>query len=212
MDKEPVTVNEALSSSERGKWKKAMEIEMKSIQENDVWDLVELPKHRKAIGNKWVFNKCNIGVDGSVERYKARLVAQGFSQRYCLDYDETFCLVVRFNLLQTLISLAVQNGLKLHQMVVTAAFLNGDLKEEVCMNQPEGFIEDGKEHLVSKLKHSLYGLKQSPRCWNSLLDMQMKKLHLVQSKFIVIMYLFFNGRKDPHNQCLCRRYCTCWKQ
>ena len=196
MDKEPVTVNEALSSSERGKWKKAMEIEIKSIQENDVWDLVELPKHRKAIGNKWVFNKRNIGVDGSVERYKARLVAQGFSQRYCLDYDETFCPVVRFNLLLTLISLAAQNGLKLHQMVVTAAFLNGDLKEEVCMNQPEGFIEDGKEHLVCKLKHSLYGLKQSPRRWNSVLDMQKKKLHLVQSNSDHVFILQWEERSS----------------
>ena len=170
MDKEPVTVNEALSSSERRKWKKAMEMEMKSIQENDVWDLVELPKHRKAIGSKWVF-KHKIGVDGSVERYKACLVAQGFSQRYGVDYDEIFCPVVRFESLQTLISLAVQNGLKLHQMDVTAAFLNGDLKEEVYMNQPEGFIEEGKEeHLVCKLKHSLYGLKQSQRCWNSVRD------------------------------------------
>ena len=111
----------------------------------------------------------------------ARLVAQGFSKQYCLDYDETFCPVVRFESLRTVIAFAVQNNLHLHQMDFMSAFLNGNLKEEVYMKQPEGFVEKQKEHLVCKVKHSLYGLKQSPRCWNSVLDVQLKRMGFEQS-------------------------------
>ena len=86
-----------------------------------------------------------------MERYKARLVAQGFSQKFGTNYDETFCPVVRMESLRTLIALAIQNGLKLHQIDVTTAFLNGELKDEVFMKQPEGFIVKGQKHLVCRL-------------------------------------------------------------
>lgn len=121
--------------------------EMSSLQENDVWDLVELPQGRKAIGSKWVFKK-KMGADGTIERYKARLVAQGYAQRYGMDYDETFCPVVRQESLRVLIALSVKNGLKVHQVDVTMAFLNGSLQqEEVLMRQPEGFEVEGKKNL-----------------------------------------------------------------
>ena len=97
-----------------------MKREMQSLYTHNVWDLVELPKDRKAIGSKWVF-KLKVNADGLVECYKARLVAQGYSQKFGLDYDETFCPVVRFELVRTVIALAVQHGLKLHQMDVTTA-------------------------------------------------------------------------------------------
>ena len=129
-----------------------------SLRKNDVWELVELPEDRKAVGSKWVF-KLKTDADGSVEWHKARLVARGFSQKHGLDYDETFSPVIRFESLRTVIALAVQNGLKLHQMDVTTAFLNGELEEEVFMHQPEGFVTKGQEHLVCKLKQSIYGLK-----------------------------------------------------
>ena len=179
-EKEPTTVREALESSERNEWHTAMEKEMESILSNNVWDLVELPSGKRLVGNKWVFKR-KLKPDGSVERYKARLVAQGFTQKQGQDYDETFSPVIRFESLRTLIALAVQKGLRLHQMDVTAAFLNGDLKEEVYMKQPEGFIKEGKEHLVCRLKHSLYGLKQSSRCWNFALDSQLKEMGYTQS-------------------------------
>ena len=140
-------MNEALNSSEKNEWRQAMEEEVKSMQKNDVWKLVEPPQDRQVIGSKWVFKR-KIDSDGSVERYKARLVAQGFTQKPGLDYDETFCPVVRFESLRTLAAMAVQDGLILHQMDVTSAFLNGTLSEEVYMKQPEGFIEKGKENLV----------------------------------------------------------------
>ena len=84
---EPKSIKEAISSPEKSQWEKAMK---QSLRENEVWDLVKLPKGRKAIGSKWVY-KVKTGADGLIERYKARLVAQGFSQKYGDDYDETLC-------------------------------------------------------------------------------------------------------------------------
>ncbi len=108
---------------------------------------------------------------GQVERYKARLVAQGFTQVKGADYDETFSPVARLESLRTLVAVSVKKGLQLYQVDITTAFLNGVLQEEVYMSQLEGFVSEGQEHLVCyRLKHSLYGLKQSPRCWNSILD------------------------------------------
>ena len=152
-----------------------MENKMKSLNENDVWNLVELPKDRKAVGSKWVF-KFKVNANESIERYKTRLVAQGFSQKFGLDYDETFCPVVRFESVRTIIGLAVQNGLKMHQLDIATAFLNGKLEEEIFMKQPEGFAAKGQEHLVCKLNRNIYGLKQSPRCWNSVLDDHLNKI------------------------------------
>ena len=149
--KEPATVREALASPEKSKWMNAMEKEMQSLRKNDVWELVELPKDRRAVGSKWVF-KLKTDADGAIECHKARLVAQGFSQKHGLDYDETFSPIIRFESLRTVVALAVQNGLKLHQMDVTTVFLSGDLEEEVYMHQPEGFVTKGQEHLVCKLK------------------------------------------------------------
>ena len=93
---EPKTARQALASPDEAKWMAAMEKEIKSLCVNDVWDLVELPNDRKAVGSKWVF-KLKTNAEGSVERYKARLVAQGFSQKFGVDYDETFCPVVRLS-------------------------------------------------------------------------------------------------------------------
>ena len=125
-------MEEALASPDKAKWQNAMSMEIESLHVNDVWDLVELPKDWKAVGSKWVF-KFKVDAEGSVERHKARLVAQGFSQKFGVDYEQRFCPVVRFESFWTMIALAVQNGLKLHQMDVTTAFLNGELEEEVYM-------------------------------------------------------------------------------
>ena len=126
--------------------------------------------------------------DGKIERYKARLEAQGFSQRFGSDYDETFSPVVRLESVCTLIGLSVHYQLQLHQLDVTTAFLNGQLKEEVYMTQPEGFVQLGKEHLVCRLRKSIYGLKQSPRCWNTALDAHLKQLGFVQTESDLCIY------------------------
>ncbi len=103
-----------------------MEREMESLRENEVWELVKLPLNKKVVGSKWVF-KIKMNDNGKVNRYKARLVAQGNSQTKGMDYDETFSPVVRMESLQTIVSLAACNGLELHQLDVTTAFLNGKL-------------------------------------------------------------------------------------
>ena len=114
-----------------------------------VWELVDFPKGRKAVGSNRVF-KIKTDAKGSVERFKARLVAEGFSRKPGIDYGETFSPVARFESIGTVIALGMQNDLKLHQVGATTAFLNGDLKDEVYMKQPEGFVVNSQEHLVCK--------------------------------------------------------------
>jgi hypothetical protein len=157
-----------------------MQAEMDSLRDHNVWELVELPEGRKPVGSKWVF-KLKTNSDGSVERCKARLVTQGYSQKEGFNYDETFSPVVQPESVCSVIALACKEGLKLHQMDITTAFLSGDLEETIYMNQAEGFVAEGEEHLVCRLKKSLYGLKQSPRCWNRALDTQLKTMGFKQS-------------------------------
>ena len=114
-----------------------------------------------------------------MKQHKPRLVAQGFLQKHGVGYDETFCPAVRFESVRTVITLAAKHDLKLHQLDITTAFLNSELNEDIYMKQPEGFEVKGKEHLVCKLNRSLYGLKQSPRCWNEALNSQLK-MHFKQ--------------------------------
>ena len=188
---EPQTVKEALESEEKEEWLNAMKSEMKSLKKNCVWTLQSLPEGRNAVGCKWVF-KIKLDAEGKVERYKARLVAQGFTQRYGIDYDETFSPVVRFESIRSLLAIASQHELIVHQMDVKTAFLNGELKEEIFMKQPEGFVEGGKKMLVCKLLRSLYGLKQSARCWNAELDGQLRKMNFTQTDSDPCVYIRYS--------------------
>ena len=176
----PVSYQEATTRPDKRKWETAMETEMTSLRENHVWDLVKLPVGKKTVGSKWVY-KVKTGADGSVQRYKARLVAQGFTQQYGIDFDETFCPVVRQESLRLLMALSVRYGLSIHQVDMTIAFLNGTLEDEVYMQQPKGFECPGKEEFVCKLIKSIYGLKQSPCCWNSTLDAFLKEMKFTQT-------------------------------
>ncbi len=133
-DPELATVKQALESPQKARWKEAMETEMHSLQSNNVWELVELPEGRKAVGSRWVF-KVKRNEHGKVERYKARLVAQGFTRVKGADYDETFSPVARLESLRTLVAV----GLQLYQVDITTAFLNGVLQEEVYI-EPAGRI------------------------------------------------------------------------
>lgn len=166
---DPTTLKEALNGPLAEKWKTAMESELGSLTENEVWSLTNLPPGKNTVGSKWVFKR-KLGADGSVTRFKARLVARGFSQQQGRDYDETFSPVVRGESIRALLALATREDMVLHQMDVQTAFLNGTLDEEVYMQQPEGYEEEGREQQVCRLHKSIYGLKQSPRCWNHVLD------------------------------------------
>ncbi|CAI7752150.1 unnamed protein product [Closterium sp. NIES-53] len=162
MPGEPATLKEALESCDAEEWKKAMESELKSIEENGTWELVELPEGRKAITSKWLF-KIKSDADGKIERYKSRLVAKGYQQKEKVDYKELFAPVVKPTTLRTLPAGAAIKGWVVKQMDVTTAFLNGILEEEIFMAQREGF-DDGSGRVL-KLKKALYGLKQAPRQW-----------------------------------------------
>ena len=192
---EPVSVTEVKSSPDKLKWERAMEAEMKSLQTNKVWELVELPPNKKVIGSKWIFKR-KMNADGTLERYKARLVAQGCTQIFGLDYEETFSPVVRFESIRCLLAMATQHKLCLHQMDVSTAFLHGELSEEVYLKQPEGFVESGKENLVCRLKRSIYGLKQSPRCWNHTLDSKLKEMGFEQTASDPCLYVHANSERE----------------
>jgi hypothetical protein len=140
--------------------------EISSIEENETWSLVDPPTDQRPIGLKWVF-KLKKDAAGKVVKHKARLVAKGYVQRIGVDFDEVFAPVARLDSVRLLLALAAQQGWSAHHMDVKSAFLNGILEEEVYVVQPPGFIVDGQEHRVYKLKKALYGLRQAPRDWNT---------------------------------------------
>jgi len=158
---EPRDVGHALSDSN---WVNAMHEELENFARNQVWVLVDPPPSCKPIGTKWVF-KNKQGEDGHVVRNKARLVAQGFSQKEGIDYGETFAPVARLEAIRILLAFAASRGYKLYQMDVKSAFLNGFIEEEVYVKQPPGFEHPNFPDRVFKLQKALYGLKQAPRAW-----------------------------------------------
>ncbi|WKA11053.1 hypothetical protein VitviT2T_028588 [Vitis vinifera] len=135
-----------------------MKDEMNSMANNQVWDLVELPKGAKVIGCKWVFKTKRDSL-GNIKIYKARLVAKGFTLQEGIDYHDTFSLVSKKDSFRIIMALVARFDMELHQMDVKTTFLNGDLEEEVYMKQLEGFITNGNNHIVYKLNKSIYGLK-----------------------------------------------------
>ncbi|KAK4279046.1 hypothetical protein QN277_016809 [Acacia crassicarpa] len=151
-----------MGSPEAPFWEEAINSETESIMSNHTWELVDLPPANKPLGPKWIFKK-KMKVDGTIDKYKARLVVKGYRQREGLDYFDTYSPVTRITSIRMLIALAALNGLELHQMDVKTAFLNGELEEEIYLEQPEGFVVSGQERKVCRLIKSLYGLKQAPK-------------------------------------------------
>ena len=136
---------------------------------NQVWDLVKAPKGIKPVGCKWVYKRKR-EIDGKFETFKVRLVAKGYTQKEGIDYEETFSSIAMLKFIIILLSMAAHYDYKIWQMDVKTAFLNGNLDEEIYMMQPEGFIAKNQEHMVCKLKRSIYGLKQAFRSWNIRFD------------------------------------------
>lgn len=176
----PQSYKEAIISADSENWKKAMSEEMNSLRENETFTLTTLPEGRRSVGGRWVFT-IKEGSDGS-QSYKARYVAKGYSQIEGIDYKETFAPTANITSIRSLMQIAVQHDLILHQMDVKTAYLNAPIDCEIYMEQAEGFEVTGKEsRLVYKLNKSLYGLKQSGRNWNSLLHSYLQANKFAQS-------------------------------
>ncbi|KAL0423210.1 UNVERIFIED_CONTAM: Retrovirus-related Pol polyprotein from transposon TNT 1-94 [Sesamum radiatum] len=144
VDEDPKIYVEAITSIDSRFWKEAIKNELDSIMTNHTWDLVDLPVGSKPIKCKWIFKK-KIKPDGSIDKFKARLVVVGYTQKKGIDYFDTYSPVTKIATITALIALSAINDLMIHQMDVKTAFLNGDLEEEIYMEQPEGFVVPGLE-------------------------------------------------------------------
>ncbi|KAH9736282.1 hypothetical protein KPL71_018042 [Citrus sinensis] len=169
LENESQSFKEAVTSAEGTLWKEAINSEVESILQKHTWELVYLPLGCKPLGYKWIFKR-KMKADGSIDKYKARLVIKGYSQREGFDYFDTYSPVTRINSIRMIIAVAALRNLEIHQMDVKTTFLNEDLDEEIYMEQPEGFITPGQEKKVCKLVKSLYGLKQAPKQWHEKFD------------------------------------------
>ena len=157
-NKEPKDIKEAIQEPD---WIIAMQNELNELE---IWDLVETPLDRTIIGTKWVFrNKLN--EDGEIISNKARLVAQGYNQEEGIDYNETFAPIARLESIRIMLAFASCMNIKLYQMDVKCAFLNGYLQEKVYVKQPPGFENPNLPNHIFKLNKALYGLKQAQRAW-----------------------------------------------
>eukprot|EP00253_Pinus_taeda_P018443 PITA_18443 len=142
-----------------------MDDELEQIENYNTWELVQRQKDKNVIGTKWIFKE-KLNENGEVFRHKARLICKGYAQQEGIDFEETFALVARFDAIRMFLALSSSNKFKVFQMDVKCPFLNGDLEEEVYIEQLDGFILGNDPKLVCRLKKALYGLKQAPRACN----------------------------------------------
>lgn len=170
-----------LQASKDSKWVAAMENEIQALKSTGTWQLVPYNPNQNVVGCKWIF-RIKYRADGTIDRYKARLVAQGFHQRAGIDYSETFSPVAKPITIRVILSLAVQLNWPISQLDVSNAFLHGHLTEEVFMAQPPGFQDPSRPTHVCKLQKSLYGLKQAPRAWYAELHQCLLSLGFITSR------------------------------
>ena len=175
---EPRTISEAWNGEHSIHWQEATDDEYSSLISNNTWELVPLPKSKMAVGCRRIF-KVKRKADGSRDRYKAHLVAQGFTQEQGIDYQEVFSPVVRYTAIKSLLALGNALDLEIHQMDVKTAFLQYELDSEIYMKQPPGYADKNKPNYVCKLRKSIYGLNQAARCWNTAINK-----HLLQNDYI----------------------------
>ena len=180
---EPHTYREA---STNPLWQIALKEELDALSKNHTWDLVALPPRKSVVGCKWIY-KIKTRSDGSIECYKARLVAKSFIQEYEIDYEETFTPIARISSVHALLAVAAASKWDLFQMDVKNAFLNGDLSEEVYMQPSPGLsVESNK---VCHLRRALYGLKQAPRAWFAKFSSTISRLGYMDSHYDFALFL-----------------------
>jgi hypothetical protein len=168
-------------------WRAAMQSEMDAVEKNRTWELADLPRGHNTITLKWVF-KLKRDKAGAIVKHKARLVARSFVQQEGIDFDDTYASVARMESVQILFALAAQEGWCVHHMDVKLVFLNDNLKEEVYVHQPPGFVIPGKEGKVLCPRKVLYSLRQAPMAWNAKLDSMLKGMCFRQSPHEAVIY------------------------
>ncbi|GJV38915.1 putative ribonuclease H-like domain-containing protein [Tanacetum coccineum] len=163
---EPKTYKDALTQS---CWIEAMQEELNEFERLGVWELVPRPDKVMVITLKWIY-KVKLDELGGILKNKARLVARGYRQEEGIDFEESFAPVARLEAIRIFLAFAAHMNMVVYQMDVKTAFLNGNLREEVYVSQPDGFVDKDKPNHVYKLKKALYGLKQAPRAWYDMLS------------------------------------------
>jgi hypothetical protein len=159
---EPTTYEEAISGPWAKQWTEVMKQEVGSLRSHEIYTLKTIPPGRKAIGVKWVF-KVKYTTTRAVNRFKARLVTKGFTQRKGLDFNETFTPMTRMTSIRTITTVAAAKGLEVEHLDVDSAYLNGIIDKEIYMHQPPGFMDKDQPNTVCLLGKSLYGIKQAGR-------------------------------------------------
>jgi hypothetical protein len=192
IDDTPKTIAEAYSSPDADYWKEAVRSEMESIMSNGTWEVVERPYGCKPAGCKWVLKK-KLRPDGTIDKYKAIRVAKSYTQKEGEDFFDTYSPVTRLTIIRVLLSLAASHGPLVHQMDVKTTFLNGELEEEIYMDQPEGFVVKGQERMACELVKSLYGVKQAPKQWHDKFDRTLTSVGFVTNEADKCVYYRYGG-------------------
>jgi len=181
---EPKSINGAIVDDS---WIEAMKEELSQFERNKVWNLVPNNQGKIIIGTRWVFRN-KLDEEGKIVRKKARLVAQVYNQQEGIDYDEPFAPVARLEAIIILLAYVAYKSIKLFQMDVKSAFLNGFRNEEVYVSQPPGFINEEKHNHVFKLTKALYSLKQTPRAWYDRLSTFLIENEFSRGKFDTTLF------------------------
>ena len=181
LETEPMNFDEATKSKNGGKWNEAMRSEINSLMSNGCWELTTLPKGKHLIKSKWVF-KLKQNENGEIDKFKARLVACGYSQKFGCDYSESYAPVPSIGIVRYWLAFGNAENYVIHHMDVATAFLNGEIEEEIYIAQPPGFIDPENPDKVCRLRKALYGLKQAPKAWNRKLIETLEKLDFKQGQ------------------------------
>jgi hypothetical protein len=168
--------------------------EYKSIIKNNIWDIVSRPKYKSMVCSKWIY-KIKHATHGSVEIFKERLVAKGFTQKEGINYEETFSHVATYTSIRTIIALALVLGWKLHQIDVKTTFLNGKIEQEAFVEQLDCFLLHNKRTHVCKISKALYGLKKAPKFWYDMIDGFIKSLGFHKSDVDANMHFKLRGNQ-----------------
>jgi hypothetical protein len=174
-----------------------MEEEYAALFANQTWDLVPRSPGSNVITGKWIWTHKR-RADGTLERYKARWVLRGFTQRPEVDYDETFSPVVKPATVCTMLSLALARSWPVHQPDVKNAFLHGLLIETFYCSQSAGFVDSCRPDMVCRLNRSLYGLKQAPRAWNTRFAAFLLTLGFVEAKSDTSLFIYHHGAETAY--------------